>query len=208
MQHVQAIQNHPHRDWILAGLGAATLLGVYVCYRCCCRRSNKNKKKVSDEAPKLNFASKDRFISSHSLAPHSAIYGEDKRETESVTSEHPQPDIQKSKTKAAEVTADEGKNSKPYNDANKYLPQRVHPPPNLVCPPARVGISLFMDSRPTAWNPHILSNARSYHRDRWYRGTYSRLSPPSPAFIRASQYPLKRPIRSGKMPQAANTGFK
>ena len=104
-----------------------------------------------------------------------------------------------SKSGSLHKTASKDKKPPPV-DGNKYLHRIVHPPPGMICPPARVGISMFMDTRRRVNDPPVCSNVKSYQRDRWFRGNTYSLPAVSAAYIRASQGPVrKHATRPGKM---------
>ncbi|RUS72609.1 hypothetical protein EGW08_019627 [Elysia chlorotica] len=190
MNHLHGLKSHPNRDLILAGVGAATLVGLYACYKCCFRR------KQAKIEEKRNFEYK-------------SMHTEEKEETASHQDKHGPP-TEDGKTASKDeqdanhekAKEEEDKDSKSCIKGYEY----VSPPANMVCPPARVGISLFMDTRPHI-HPTVLSGASTYQRDRWYRGTCSRVPPPSEVFMRNTLY-SKRPTRPVKMGFKTSRGFR
>ncbi|GFN99572.1 hypothetical protein PoB_002607800 [Plakobranchus ocellatus] len=245
MQHIKMIQKHPNRDWILVGVGAAALLGLYACYKCCCRRrkvapktstGDESKKSPIAESPRGSDTRKEADIKSEGTGERWSG-GKDQPGHRPTADSAKSSDAHKSKVEevmqlnackicerylapenegkdaAAEAEKTEKSSKprdgekaegKPYVDCDKYL-QKIHPPSNLVCPPARVGISLFMDSRCQSTIPHVSSNANTYKRDRYFRGNSFTMPKVGTAYLHhISRFPLPptkpmRCARPGKM---------
>lgn len=226
MSYVQTIQNHPHRAWIFAGIGAATLICAYACYRCCCR---KEKKAAVEEMPQTTpgpgYQNNDnKEESDAALAQSESKDGKDSApptasgicaEYLSRLGESRCPGTCGQGGKKAEMETsnckdnekDGVKETKSAREGGKNPPEMVRTPFNTVCPPARVGISMFKDTRLNMMNPVVTSNASTYQRDRFYRGSYNKLSSPSGAYIRHSQMQNSKSLRTNQVLKVSK-GFK